>query len=104
MVAHRCGERQEETLALGLPQGERVFEAFLGLQAKGCDGFTQCKELLFGLTYQCHEHASLTSTAAAKAPHDLCEGAFQVLGLAVELGGPAAALLRDVVDELKRFF
>ena len=83
MVAHRCGERQEETLALGLPQG---------------------KELLFGLTHQGHAHASLPSTAAAKTPHDLCEGVLQVLGVAVELGGPAAALLRDGVDELTRFF
>ena len=89
---------------LGLTQGERVLEAFLGLQAQGCDRFTQCKELLFGLTHQRHENAPLTSTAAAKAPHDLCEGVFQVLGLAVELGGPVAALLRDMVDELERFF
>ena len=41
MVAHRRGKRQGETLALGLTQGARVFEALFGLQAKGCDGFTE---------------------------------------------------------------
>jgi hypothetical protein len=103
-VLHRCGECEDETLALGLTQGQCVGEAFLGLQAQGGDGFPQGQELLFGLTYQCYEDAPLPSTAAATAPHDFCEGVFQVLGLAMELGGPAAALLRDVVDELERFF
>ena len=56
------------------------------------------------MTHERHEHAPLPSTAAAKATHDLGEGVFQVLGLAVELGGPAAPLLRDVVDERERFF
>ena len=33
MVAHRRGERQRETLTLRLAQADRVFEAFLGLEA-----------------------------------------------------------------------
>ena len=81
-----------------------MFEVRLGLAAQGFDGFPQCKELLFGLTHQRHEDATVTSTTAAKAPHDLGEGVLQVLGLVVELGGPAVALLRDVGDERKCFF
>jgi hypothetical protein len=104
MVAHRRGERQRKTLALGLTQGYRVFEALFGLEAQGFDGCTQCKELLFSLTHQRHENATLTSTTAAKAPHDLGEGVLQALGLVVELGSLAGALLRDVVDERERFF
>jgi hypothetical protein len=41
MVAHRRGERQGETLALGLTQRYRVFEALLSLEPKGFDGFPQ---------------------------------------------------------------
>ena len=81
-----------------------MFEVRLGLAAQGFDGFPQCKELLFSLTHQRHEDATLTSTTAAKAAHDLGEGVLQALGLVLELGGPAVALLRDVVDERERFF
>lgn len=56
------------------------------------------------MTHQRHEDATLTSTTAAKAPHDFGEGVLQVLGLVVEWGGPAVALLRDVGDERERFF
>ena len=81
-----------------------MFEVLLGLEAQGFDGFPQCKELLFGLTHQRHEDATLPSTTAAKAAHDLSEGVLQALGLVLELGSPAVALLRDVVDERERFF
>ena len=81
-----------------------MFEVLLGLEAQGFDGFPQCKELLFGLPHQRHEDATLTSTTAAKAAHDRGEGVLQVLGLVLEWGGPAVALLRDVVDERARFF
>ena len=56
------------------------------------------------MTHQRHEDATLTSTTAAKAAHDLGEGVLQALGLVLELGGPVVALLRDVVDERERFF
>ena len=49
-------------------------EVLLGLEAQGFDGFPQGKELLFGVTHQRHEDATLTSTTAAKAAHDLGEG------------------------------
>ena len=104
MVAHRRGERQRETLTLRLAQGDRVFEALLGLEASGLNGLTQCKELVFGLTHQRHEDAPLPSATATKAPHDLGEGVLQVLGLVVEWDGPAVARLRDVGDERKHFF
>jgi len=81
-----------------------VCEVLLGLEAQGFDGFPQGKELLFGVTHQRHEDATLTSTTAAKAAHDLGEGVLQALGLVLELGGPVVALLRDVVDERERFF
>ena len=66
-------------------------------------GVTQCQELSFGLTPHGHEDATLTSTTAAKAPHDLGEGVLQAWDLVVEWGGPAVALLRDVGDERERF-
>jgi hypothetical protein len=104
MGAQRRGERQRETRTLRLPQGARGFEAFLGLEAEGLHGLTQCKERLFGLTHARHEDAPVTSATAAKAPHDLGEGVLQVWGLVVEWEGPAGALLREVGDERKRFF
>jgi hypothetical protein len=59
---------------------------------------------LFGLTHQRHKDTTLAATAAAKATHHLGEGVLQVVDLAVEWCGPAAALLGDMVDERKRFF
>src|SRR5262245_31683261 len=47
---------------------------------------------------------TVAATAAAKATHHLGEGVLQVGDLAVELRGPVATLLRDVVDERERFF
>jgi hypothetical protein len=100
MVAHGRGERQRETLALAFTQGECVGKILDGLEAKSFDRFTQFQELVLGLPYQCHEDSPLTSTTAAKAPHNLCEFLREVARLALELGGPAAALLGDVGDDL----
>ena len=55
MVVHRRGERKRETLALGLTQGDRVFEALFGLEPKGVDGFPQLQELMLGVTDQLHK-------------------------------------------------
>jgi hypothetical protein len=99
MVAHRCGERQAETLVLRITQGDGVFEALLGLESKGFDWLTECQELLFRLSHQLDEHLPVSSTAAAKPTHDLFECLREVAGLALELGRPRATLLGDVVDE-----
>ena len=64
----------------------------------------QGQELAFGWPYQLREDAAVSSTAAAKPTPDLCQFLRAALRLAVELRGPAAALLRDVGDERKRFF
>jgi len=102
MLAHRRGERKRETLTLRRAPGERVCEACLGLEASGLHGFTQCQERLCGLTHPRHEDATLTSTTAATAPPDCGEGVLQVVGLAVELGGPAVARRRAVGEERAR--
>ena len=93
MVAHRRGEGKGETLTLGLTQGERLFEALLGLEGKGFDRLTECKELLFSVAHQLDEDMPLAATASAKTPHDLCEFLREVSGLALERGGPVTALL-----------
>jgi hypothetical protein len=99
MVAHRCGERQAETLVLSITQGDGVCEALLGLESKGLDRLTECKELLFRLSHQLNENLPMSSTASSKTTHDLLEFLREVSGLALELGSPLATLLGDVVDE-----
>jgi hypothetical protein len=104
MVAHRCGERQAETLVLSITQGDGVCEALLGLESKGLDRLTECKELLCRLSHQLDANLPVSSTASSKTPHDLFECLREVSGLALELGSPLATLLGDVVDEFSRFF
>jgi hypothetical protein len=99
MVAHRRGEGKGETLTLGLTQGARLFEALFGLESKGFDRLTECKELLFSVSYQLDEDMSLAATASAKTTHDLREFLREASGLALERGGPVTALRNDVVDE-----
>jgi hypothetical protein len=99
MVAHRCGEHQAETLVLSITQGDGVCEALLGLESKGLDRLTECKELLFRLSHQLDENLPVSSTASSKTTHDLFEFLREVSGLALELGSPLATLLGDVVDE-----
>ena len=53
MAAHCRGERQGETLALGLTQGAFSWvreEPLWPLAPKGCDAGLQLQELVFGLT------------------------------------------------------
>ena len=104
MGTRRGGELPAEPLALCLPQRGRLGKAFLGLVGKVGDGLPQCQELPFGVAHEFHEDMPLAATATAKAPHDLCEFLFHVLGLALEGRRPAATLLDDVVDERERFF
>jgi hypothetical protein len=59
---------------------------------------------VFGLSHQLHEDSTLASTAAAEGTHHLFDLLCEALGLAVEVGAPAAALLGDVVDKCERFF
>lgn len=99
MGAQACGQRTAETFTRGLAQGRRLFKVLLGLLSKGFDGLAKRKELLFRLAHQLHEDVPLTSTAAAKGPHDFCQRMLEVLGLALQRGSSAAALLGDVVDE-----
>ena len=104
MAAHGRGELQTEPLAPGLAQGGHVCQGLFGFLGKGCHGFPQCKELVFGAAHQLHEDATLAATAAATGTHDLCALLLEGVDLAVQLGPAAAALLDDVVDELSRFF
>ena len=104
MVAHRRSEGKGETLTLGLTQGERLFEALFGLEGKGFDRLTACKELLFRVSHELDEDMPLAATAAAKTTHDLCEFLREASGWALECGGPVTALRGDVVDERERFF
>jgi hypothetical protein len=91
-------------LTLGLTQGGRLCEALLGLEGKGFDWLTKCKELLFRVSYQLDEDMPLTTAASAKTTHDLRECLREVSGVALERGGPMTALRDDVVDERERFF
>jgi hypothetical protein len=99
MVAHRRSEGQGETLTLSLTQGECLFEALSGLEGKGFDRLTACKELLFSVSHQLDKDLPLAATASAKTPHDLCEFLRQAPSLALECGGPLTALRDDVVDK-----
>jgi hypothetical protein len=51
-----------------------------------------------------HEDLTLAATASAKATHDFFQLLVAILDLTREAGGAAAALPRDVFDELERFF
>jgi hypothetical protein len=104
MVAHRRRQRQGKTLALGIMQGDRVFEALVGLKRKVCDGLPEGQELLFSVAYELDEDVTLSSTAAAKTTHDFFELLRKVLGLALELGRALATLPAYGANELERFF
>jgi hypothetical protein len=99
MVAHRCGEGKGETLTLGLTQGARLYEALLGLEGKGFDRLTECKELVFSVSHQLDEDMPVAATASAKTPHDLREFLREIAGVALERRRPVTALRDDVVDE-----
>ena len=68
------------------------------------DGLAKLQELLLSVAYQFHKDVPLPSALAAKAPHDFCQLLVEGLGLTHEARGLAAALLRDVFDELQCFF
>jgi hypothetical protein len=104
MVAHRCGERQAETLVLSITQGDGVCEALLGRESKGLDRLPECKELLCRLSHQLDENVPMASTASSQTTHDLFEFLREGSGLALELGRPLAPLRGAVVDEFERFF
>ena len=72
----------------GLTQGERLCEALLGLEGKGFDRLTECKELLFSVSHQLDEDMPVAATASAKTTHDLRESLREVSGLVLERGGP----------------
>ena len=99
MVAQRRGKGQGETLTLGLRQGECLCETLFGLEGKGFDRLTACKELLFSVSHQLDEDVPLAAAASAKTTHDLREFVREASGLALERGGPVTALHDDVVDE-----
>lgn len=104
MVAQRLGARLGETLALGLAQGRRLSQEVLRLLSQRGDGLAKLQELVFRVTYQFHEDLALTTTLAAKAPHDFGQLLVEPLGLPCEARGTVAALLRDGCDERKGFF
>jgi hypothetical protein len=104
MVAHRRGEGQGETVTLGLTQGERLFEALVGLEGQDFDRLAACQTLLCRMSHQLANDRPVAATASAKTPHDLCECLCEASGLALECGGPVTALRDEVVDERSRFF
>jgi hypothetical protein len=60
---------------------------------------TKFQALLFGLANQLDKDMSAAPAAAAKAPHDFFALLLEAVALLLERGRPAAALLRDVLDE-----
>jgi len=99
MGAHRRAQLTSKTLALGLTQRLCLFKTLLGLLGKGFDGLAKFQELLFGVANQLDKDMRVAPAAAAKAPHDFVDRVLEAVGLLLELGRPAAALLRDVLDE-----
>jgi len=99
MGAHRRAQLTSKTLALGLTQRLCLFKTLLGLLGKGFDGLAKFQELLFGVANQLDKDMRVAPAAAAKAPHDFVDLVLEAVGLLLELGRPAAALLRDVLDE-----
>lgn len=104
MGTHRSRELMGEPLPWGITHSRRPCKALLGLVAQGFDRFPQIQEPLFGLANQLDEDMTLAATAAAKAPHHFFAFLPQDVDLAVEFGGPATALLSDMLDELEGFF
>ena len=104
MGAHRRAQLTGKTRALRLTQRLWLFKTLLGLLGKGFDGLAKFQELLFGLANQLDKDMRVAPAAAAKAPHDFFALLLEALGLLLELGRPAAALLSDVLDEFSRFF
>ena len=99
MGTHRSGELTGKPLALRIMQSRRLLKTLLGLSAIGLDRFTPIKEPLFSVANKRDEDATLAATTSAKASHHFFEFLPEVLGLALELGRPATALLSDVLDE-----
>jgi hypothetical protein len=99
MGAHRRAQLMGKTRALRLTQRLCLFKTLLGLLSEGFDGLAKFQELLFGLANQLDKDMRLAPAAAAKAPHDFFDLLLEALGLLLELGRPAAALLSDVLDE-----
>ena len=104
MGMHRRGELTEKPLTLRIMQNCRLLQTLLGLLAIGGDRFPQRKEPLFSVANELDEDATLATTTSAKASHHFFEFLPEVLGLALELGRPATALLSDVRDEFEAFF
>ena len=104
MGLHRCGEITEKPLALRIMQNRRLLKTLLGLLAIGVDRFPQRKEPLCSVANELDEDATLATTTSAKASHHFFEFLPEVLGLALERGRPATALLSDVCDEFEAFF
>ncbi len=104
MGAHRRAQLTGKTRALGLTQRLWLCKTLLGLLGTGFDGLATCQKLLFGVAHQRDKDRRLAPAAAAKAPHDFFALLLEAVGLLLELGRPAAALLRAVLDEFSRFF
>jgi hypothetical protein len=104
MGAHRRAQLPGKTLALGLTQRLCLFKTLLGLVGKGLDGRAKCQELRFGVAHQLDKDMRVAPAAATKAPQDFFALVLEAVGLLLELGRPAAALVCDVLDEFSRFF
>src|SRR5215510_10362085 len=76
----------------------------LGLLPQDGNGLAKLREFLFRLAHQVHKDLPLTTALAAKTPHHFVQLLVECLGLVCEDCGSAAARLRDVCDERKRFF
>ncbi len=104
MGVHRRAQLTGKTLALGLTQRLCLCKTWRGLLGKGVDGLATFQEVRCGVANQRDKDMSVAPAAAAKAPQDFFALVLEAGGLLVELGRPAAALLRDVLDEFSRFF
>ncbi|MGE3541862.1 MAG: hypothetical protein AB7N91_31130 [Candidatus Tectimicrobiota bacterium] len=104
MGTHCRGELTGKPFALPIMQNCRLRKTLVGLLAIRVDRFSSRKEPLFRVAHALDEDAPLASTTAAKTAHHFFEFLPKVLGLVVELGRPATALLSDVRNEFEAFF
>jgi hypothetical protein len=100
MMAHRGAQVLAELLTLSLTERCGLFQRRLSLLSQHGDVFALIKELLFGLANQLDKDFTLTTTATAKAAHDLAEALLQVLRLSLPNCAVAITQLMDMDNEV----
>ena len=104
MGTHCRGELTGKPFALPIMPNRRLRKTLVGLLAIPVDRFSQSQEPWFRVAHERDEDATLASTTAAKTAHHFFEFLPEVVGVVVERGRPATALLSDVRNEFEAFF